>query len=257
MRSVAHVTYIGHATLLIEIDGVRLLTDPILVRHVSGFLRRCQATPTMPVGAIDAVLISHLHRDHFDLPSLRMVGHETLVIAPWGTGKLLRRHGFHHVVELRVGDQRKIGSVTIEATYADHIARRPPFGPDTHCLGYLVNGSQRIYFAGDTDLFPGMDALCDQLDVALLPVWGWGPTLGAGHMTPQRAAEALALLQPKLAIPIHWGTLHPLWMGWWQPDFLRTPPYLFADHARAVAPTVQVQIVQPGHSFAHSLHRVQ
>lgn len=252
MRSVAHVTYIGHATLLIELDGVRLLTDPILVRHVSGFLQRHRAAPTMAVGPVDAVLISHLHRDHFDLPSLRMVGHETLVMAPRGTGQLLRRHGFHHVVELGVGDQWQVGALSIAATYADHVARRPPFGPDTHCLGYMVSGSQRIYFAGDTDLFPEMETLADQLDVALLPVWGWGPTLGAGHMTPERAAEALALLQPTLAIPIHWGTLHPWGMGWWQPDFLSTPPYLFANHARTVAPAVQVQIVKPGQTFAHS-----
>jgi L-ascorbate metabolism protein UlaG (beta-lactamase superfamily) len=115
----------------------------------------------------------------------------------------------------------------------------------------MVSGSQRIYFAGDTDLFPEMETLGDQLDVALLPVWGWGPTLGAGHMTPERAAEALALLQPTLAIPIHWGTLHPWGMGWWQPDFLSTPPYLFANHARTVAPAVQVQIVKPGQTFAH------
>lgn len=250
MSSVAHLTYIGHATLLIEIDGVRLLTDPILVRRVSGFLQRHQAVPTMTVGTVDAVLISHLHRDHFDLSSLRMVGRETFVIAPLGTAKLLRRHGFRHVAELGVGDTTTVGRVTIQATYADHLGRRPPFGPDAHCLGYMVSGTQRIYFAGDTDIFPGMEALGDELDVALLPVWGWGPTLGAGHMTPERAAEALTLLQPTLAIPIHWGTLHPWGMGWWRPNFLSMPPYLFAHHAQSVAPEVQIQIVEPGHSFA-------
>lgn len=252
MSSIANLTYIGHATLLIEMDGVRLLTDPVLVRQISGFLRRHNALPTMTVEKVDAVLISHLHGDHFHVPSLRMVGHDTLVVAPRGTARLLRRHGFRRVMEVTVGDKTTVGPITIEATYADHAGRRAPFGPNVNCLGYVVSGTQRIYFAGDTDIFPGMEALGDQLDVALLPVWGWGPTLGAGHMTPERAAEALTLLQPNLAIPIHWGTLHPWGMGWWQPNFLSMPPYLFANHARTVAPDVHIQIVKPGHTFAHS-----
>jgi L-ascorbate metabolism protein UlaG (beta-lactamase superfamily) len=251
MSSVVPITYIGHATLLIEMDGVKLLTDPILGRHVNQFLRRHQALPTMSVEGVDAVLISHLHFDHFDLPSLRRVGQDTLIIAPHGVATLLRRHGFRHIVEVAVGDTYTVEGVTIQATYADHGGRRPPFGPDAHCLGYLISGTQRIYFAGDTDIFPEMEALGDQLDVALLPVWGWGPTLGAGHMTPARAAEALTLLQPNLAIPIHWGTLHPWGMGWWRPRFLHTPPYLFADHARTYAPNVQIQIVEPGQSFVY------
>lgn len=260
MSSVVQLTYIGHATLLIEIDGVRLLTDPILGRHVSGFLRRHHALPTMTVDGVDAVLISHLHLDHFNLPSLRMVGQDTLIIAPHGVAPLLRRQGFQRVVEVAVGDKQRMGGVTIQATYADHRGGRPPFGPATPCLGYLISGTQRIYFAGDTDIFPEMEALGDQLDVALLPVWGWGPTLGAGHMTPERAARALTLLQPNLAIPIHWGTLHPWGMGWWQPSFLRVPPYLFADHARTVAPDVQIQIVEPGQTFVYhplALDRVE
>jgi len=251
MSSVVYITYIGHATLLIEMDGVRLLTDPVLGRHVSGFLCRHHTLPMMTVDGVDAVLISHLHFDHFDLPSLRMVGLDTLVIAPHKVASLLHRHGFQQVVELAVGGKHTVGGVTIEATYADHGGRRPPFGPDAHCLGYLISGAQRIYFAGDTDIFPGMKELGDQLNIALLPVWGWGPTLGAGHMTPARAAEALSLLQPNLAIPIHWGTLHPWGMGWWQPRFLRVPPYLFADHARTVAPDVKIQIVAPGQTFVY------
>ncbi len=250
MSSVTRLTYIGHATLLLEIDGVRLLTDPILGRAVSGFLLRYQKLAVAPVAAVDAVLISHLHRDHFDLPSLRMIDRETLVIAPHGTAALLRRHGFAQVVELGVGEKTAVKHVKVAATYADHGGGRPPFGPTTHCLGYMISGTQQIYFAGDTDLFPGMADLTAQLDLALLPVWGWGPRLGVGHMTPERAAKALTLLQPTAAIPIHWGTLHPRGMGWWHPTFLSAPPQLFAHHARTLAPDVQVEIVEPGNTFA-------
>lgn len=247
----AAITYIGHATLLLELDGVRLLTDPILLRRISGFLRRHHLLPsTGEVGPVDAVLLSHMHHDHLHIPSLQMIGRQTHLIVPVGTGAFLKRKGFTNITELAIGQQTRIGSVTIEATYAVHAGRRPPFGPTADCIGFMVEGRQRIYFAGDTDLFADMQHLGVNLDLALLPVWGWGPTLGTGHMDPHRAAESLALLQPRVAIPIHWGTLHPLGMGWWQPDFLTAPPHRFAAHARAVAPGVNVQIVPPGQTLA-------
>ncbi|MEZ4677968.1 MAG: MBL fold metallo-hydrolase [Caldilineaceae bacterium] len=250
MNNFASITYIGHATLLIEINGVRLLTDPILSQRVSGFLRRHHLLPsTGEVGPIDAILLSHMHHDHLHVPSLRLIGRETRLIAPAGTAKFLNRKGFPNVTELAVGQRTWVGGVSIEGTYAVHAGRRPPFGPTADCIGFLVGGGQRIYFAGDTDLFPDMAQVGQDLDLALLPVWGWGPTLGTGHMDPQRAAEALTLLRPRMAIPIHWGTLHPLGMGWWQPNFLTTPPYRFAAHASVIAPDVDVQIVAPGQAL--------
>ena len=104
----------------------------------------------------------------------------------------------------------------------------------------------RIYFAGDTDLFPAMADWAGLFDVALLPVWGWGPTLGAGHMDPQRAAEACRLLQPRLAIPIHWGTLYPMAMHRLSPSFLIDPPRLFREFVLRMSPAVAVRILEPG-----------
>jgi L-ascorbate metabolism protein UlaG (beta-lactamase superfamily) len=147
---------------------------------------------------------------------------------------------------LEVGQRTWVGPVSVQATYAVHAGRRPPFGPTADAIGFLIDGAYRIYFAGDTDLFPDMVTVGSDLDLALLPVWGWGPTLGTGHMDPERAAEALTLLQPRMAVPIHWGTLHPMGMGWWQPNFLTSPPHRFAERARTLAPAVDVQIVAPG-----------
>jgi L-ascorbate metabolism protein UlaG (beta-lactamase superfamily) len=101
-----------------------------------------------------------------------------------------------------------------------------------------------VYFAGDTDLFDGMADL-GPLDVALLPVWGWGPSLGPGHMDPETAARAAALLRPRVAVPIHWGTY--LQVGLRRRESLLTePPELFAAHCADLAPGVTVRVLQPG-----------
>lgn len=246
MKLDTNITYIGHSTLLIEMDGVRIVTDPLLRQRV-GHLSRNKG---LTVDAnwrrdIDLILISHTHYDHLDLSSLRRIGRRTKLVVPLGAGQFMRRWGFTDVVEMTAGDELQVGSLTVQAIFADHSGFRPPFGPRTECLGFLINGSQIVYFAGDTDVFPEMEDL-QEIDVALLPVWGWGPTLGSGHMTPGRAAVALKLIRPRIAIPIHWGTFHPIGMGWFNPSFLFDPPHLFEKHAQLVAPEVEIQIIDPG-----------
>jgi L-ascorbate metabolism protein UlaG (beta-lactamase superfamily) len=249
----AQITFAGHATLLIEMEGVRLLTDPILRNRVT-FLRRHSPLRLAPdtLQDVEIVLISHLHFDHLDLPSLRRLGLDRRLIVPYGAASWLRRSGFTHVEEVRVGESITVGSVTITATPADHATERHRFGPRIEsCVGYLIQGGQTVYFAGDTDLFPEMAEIAPALDLALLPIWGWGPTLGAGHMDPQRAAMALQLLKPRYAIPIHWGTLLPLHLSGWRkaPRFLAEPPQLFAAFAAELAPTVIIEILPPGESW--------
>ena len=109
-----------------------------------------------------------------------------------------------------------------------------------------MTGSRRIYFAGDTDLFAGMGELAPGLDLALLPVAGWGPSLGPGHLDPERAAEAARLLQPRLAVPIHWGTLRPLNE---RADPAARPAEEFRRRAAELAPDVAVRILEPGETL--------
>jgi len=239
------VTYIGHATTLIELDGVRLLTDPLLTPRVSHLLRTTQV-PDLDSLPLDAVLLSHLHADHLHLRSLRRLGKERLLVAPRGSAAYLRRHGFHRVVETAVGETVRIGGITVEATPSEHAGRPIPGRPRTDCLGYIVRGSRNIYFSGDTDLFDGMSDIGQAVDVALLPVWGWGPTLGAGHMNPYRAAKSLEMLRPTLAIPIHWGTYFPAGLRPLMPHLTIRPPHEFAQHANKIAPEVQVCVLDPG-----------
>ena len=243
------LTYIGHATTLIEIDGYRLLTDPILRGRVAHLRRRGLAVAPALFDHLDAVLLSHLHLDHCDLPSLRRLARGTRLLVPPGASNILRRQGFTAIEELAPGATTTLGTLPITATPALHSGFRPPLGPTVTAIGFLIGATRRIYFPGDTDLFPGMADLSPDLDLALLPVWGWGPTLGPGHLDPERAAAALQLLRPRLAVPIHWGTLHPVGFGNRQPPFLADPPHRFARHAALLAPEVAITILQPGESL--------
>lgn len=253
------VTYVGHATVLVELGGVRVLTDPVLRTRV-GPLRRHAGAPAAGVAdGLDAVLISHLHRDHVDLGSLRRVGREVPLIVPPGATGFFEKHGFAAVTELGLGESLVLpsasaggaavdpGRVTVTAIEADHSGARRG-APDAQAVGYLLDAGHRVYFAGDTDLFDGMAALgADrQVDLALLPVWGWGPNLGPGHLDPGRAAEAAARLAPRIAVPIHWGTLYPRGLAPFLPQPLRSPPREFAARARELAPQVEVRVLSPG-----------
>lgn len=242
------ITYVGHATLLIELDGLRLVTDPLLTARVS-HLTRLSAAADIDSTHLDAILLSHLHADHLHLPSLRKLGRDQLLIAPRGSASFLARHGFNRVIEIAAGETHTIGRVGIQAVPADHPARPLPGRPRTECLGYVIHGSRHIYFTGDTDLFEGMAAIGESVDVALLPVWGWGPTLGVGHMNPYRAAKALELLRPSVAIPIHWGTYFPMGLRPFLPHLLHHPPQAFAEFAARLTPRVQVFVLDPGQAL--------
>ena len=244
MSDPRRLSYLGHATTLIELDGIRLLTDPLLRRRVL-HLRR--ASPVPGHGEPDVVLISHGHQDHLDLPSLDRLPRDTPVVCPRGLGGVIAGRGFRDVREVDEGDEIAFGPVTVRATHADHPGRSLP-GRSDATLGYAVLGSARVFFAGDTGLFDAMDGLVPDLDLALLPIWGWGPTIGPGHLDPRGAAEALALLRPRLAVPVHWGTLRPFYRTG-RAGFLREPADAFVTAARELAPEVTVRVLAPGESL--------
>jgi L-ascorbate metabolism protein UlaG (beta-lactamase superfamily) len=241
------LTYIGHATVLLRLGGSSILTDPLLGGWL-GPLRRHgpKPLPELP-GIADLVVISHLHRDHLHLPSLRRLPHGTPVVAPLGAAKWTARARAEGVREIRRGETISIDGIEITAVRAVHDGHRDlKRGTGIEPLGYLIGaGDRTVYFAGDTDLFPEMSDL-GSVDLALLPVWGWGASIGAGHLDPERAAKALQRIRPRLAVPIHWGTFYPVGLERFRPGPLAEPPLEFARHARELAPGVEVRVLEPG-----------
>jgi L-ascorbate metabolism protein UlaG (beta-lactamase superfamily) len=240
------VRWLGHSTVLLELDGVHVLTDPLLRKRVV-HLRRSSPAPTLD-SAVDGVLISHGHHDHLDLPSLRKLPRSVPIVVPRGLGELVSKQGFVDVREVLAGDELDVAGLRVRVSHAEHDERRA--GSDTRAapVGYALLGSSRAFFAGDTDVFPGLERLVSGLDLALVPIWGWGASLGTGHLDPVRAAEAVALLRPRVAVPIHWGTFRPLHRRAGA-SFLRDPVDEFVAATRNQAPEVDVRVLAPGESL--------
>jgi L-ascorbate metabolism protein UlaG (beta-lactamase superfamily) len=174
------------------------------------------------------------------------------VVVPRGAAQALRRAGLTDVREVAVGDTVAITpEVTIRAVPALHDGRRHPLARTrSDALGFVIEAQARVYFAGDTDLFDGMAQIgAPDLDVALLPVWGWGTTLGPGHLDPARAARAAALLRPRTVVPIHWGTFLPAGHLRRHGHLLTRPAEEFAARLAEEAPGVHAAVLRPGEAF--------
>jgi L-ascorbate metabolism protein UlaG (beta-lactamase superfamily) len=236
------LTWVGHATVLLELARVQMLTDPLLRGRVA-HLRRHAPTPDIG-GTVDAVLISHVHHDHLDRPSLRrLAGPATVAVVPVGAAKLLRGLPFGTVHEVRAGEVVVVGEVEVQVVPAWHRARRRPGAQVLDALGFLVDG---VWFAGDTGLHDDLTALRGRVAIALLPIWGWGTSVGPGHLDPASASRALAMVRPEMVVPIHWGTLLPFGLRRRHRDLLHTPADEFAACAARMAPDVLVRRLDVG-----------
>jgi len=240
------LTYVGHGTVLIEMDGLRLLVDPLLRRWIGPLVRRTPRPHPELLRNLDAVLITHLHIDHLDVPSLRLLDGDPVILIPDHGVDLLRRRGYRRTIGMVRGTETPIGPVSVTATYAFHSGRRRPASRAGDALGFVVRGSHSIYVAGDTGLFAGMAELAQDLDVACLPIDGWGPRLPKDHLSPLTAAKALALLRPRIAIPIHWGTYFVPGLRQLRGGGIELPPRDFVRYAEQFAPQVEVHLLEPG-----------
>ncbi len=212
----AEVTWIGHAATLVEIDGVRVLADPLLTRRI-GHLRRRGPLPDADVRRCDLVVISHAHADHLHRRSLKRVAETSPrvpVVVPRGAERYVAGLGLGPVLSVSPGDRLEVAGVVLEVTEAAHKGgrgRRDVGSSET--VGYVVERSdRRCYLAGDTDLFEGMSGL-GRIDLAAIPIAGWWKTLGPGHLDAESAAEAVERVDPARVVPVHWGTYAPEELG--------------------------------------------
>lgn len=248
--------FLGHSTVRMELAGRVVLTDPVLTARVGPLRRAVAPVQAHHHAGVDLVLLSHLHADHLHLPSLRRLAGSRVVV-PRGAGRWLRGKGIAQVEELGVGEELVDGGLRITGVEAAHSGHRwgprSTRGPQCRAMGHLLQAAEvSVYVSGDTDLF---DAMADlpRPDVALLPVWGWGPSLGPGHLDPSRAAQAVGLLRPRVVVPVHWGTLAPAGLpsapgrsGARMRDRLVAPPREFAAAVAASGADTHVALTEPG-----------
>jgi len=252
------VTYIGHATLLIELGKTRLLTDPNFDPALGRFLRRV-SSPGIPLGELpklDAILLTHAHADHLSFKSLDSLPFDVPLFAPPPIAKWLSKQGYSHVEPLAPGEHVQLNGVSIKAASATHKGNR--YGVDrwrSAANMYLIDTNNvSCFFAGDTALTSDTTHLVDRhllekgrnLDVALLPIgyapW-WKPGFRKGHLTSGDALTLFERLKARYFIPYHWGTFnHVTSTAFDAIDRLRAT---LLDHPLHPA----VKILEPGTSF--------
>lgn len=205
-------TWWGHASVTVEIGGVRVALDPLFSDRLV-HLKRYAAGVLEHAWDADVVLVSHLHADHLHRGSLRRFGADVPFVIPRGGESLLTKLHPERVRGVVPGDVVEIAGARITVLPATHEGRRGPHskaaGP---ALGFRVDaGGRSFWFPGDTELRDDM-ADVGHVDLALVPIGGWGPTLEDGHMNPVDGADAVARVGATTAVPVHWGTFWPVGM---------------------------------------------
>lgn len=206
------VTWLGHSTVALDVAGVRLLTDPLLRRHAGLLRRRGDAPQRSSWAGAAAVLLSHLHHDHAELSSLRLLPGVPVLTAP-ANAAWLDRKGLRGVGLAPTQWYEVDAGVQVRLVRAEHGHRPMPHRPNA-ANGHLVRAEgRRIWVAGDTSGYPELDDLPQlaggPIDLALVPIAGWGPRLGPGHLDAEQAAEVCGRIGVRYALPVHFGSLHP------------------------------------------------
>jgi L-ascorbate metabolism protein UlaG (beta-lactamase superfamily) len=244
------VTWWGHSTCTIDDRGVRVLTDPLFCSRLGHLRRRRGPVPDDRSRHADLAVVSHLHADHLHLGSLAALPRHLPVAVPSGALRAvpgLRRLRDRELVEVAPGDAVRVRDVLVEVVPAEHDGRRwAGSRRRAPALGYVVCGAARTYFAGDTDSSAEVREAVGRCDVALLPVGGWGPTLGPGHLDPERAAGFLGELDAHHAVPVHFGTMWPIGLGLVRRGRFYCPGAEFAAHAARLGLACSVRELRPG-----------
>jgi L-ascorbate metabolism protein UlaG (beta-lactamase superfamily) len=242
------VTWWGHSSMTIELGTARVATDPLLSQRLF-HLRR--AVPPPPETALDAdvVLVSHLHHDHLHLPSLLRFAPDVPVVVPRGAPAQVRGLASRELVQVSPGDSVDVAGVRVDVLAATHPGSRDKLrrgADDVPAVGFRVEGAgSSVWYPGDTGVRADF-AEVEPVDLAAVPIGGWGPTLGDEHLDPLEAADAVAAVGARWALAVHYGTYWPLALRRISPGnhhrLFVTPPQRFlramAERAADVVPLV-------------------
>jgi L-ascorbate metabolism protein UlaG (beta-lactamase superfamily) len=240
------VTFIGHATVLIELDGVTLLTDPVLSQRL--FVVKRLVSPGLPEGGLpnlDIVLVSHGHHDHLDVSThQRLEKRGTIAVVAENLGDLVAGAGYRRIVELSWGHHVEHKGIRITSLAVNHWGTRGLLPDRRGYTGFLIEGpSGRVFFPGDTAYTP---LFLDygrrfSIDVAILPIGAYQPSsFRRVHMNPEDALQAFLDLRARYLVPIHWGTFV---LSYEPPD---EPPRWIHSLAREAGLEAQLALLEHG-----------
>ena len=224
------VTWLGHSSLLVEIDGYRVLVDPIWGERASPVSwagpKRFHRPPIemKDLPKLDAVIISHDHYDHLDYPSiLELAKTDVKFIMPLGVGSHLEYWGVSpdRITELEWWESHKIGNLELVATPARHFSGRAIVRNQTLWAGWVFAGPEhRVWYSGDTAMFEGIREIGDRFgpfDVTIVEVGAYNQRWADVHLGPEQAVQAHRMARGKLMIPVHWGTFELALHNWTAP----------------------------------------
>jgi L-ascorbate metabolism protein UlaG (beta-lactamase superfamily) len=226
------LTWIGHASFLVQLGGRSLLIDPVFSRRLAVVVRNGPpglARADLP--KIDVVLITHNHRDHMDAPSLKAIGPDAVYVVPHGLRRWFERAGLSRVVEMQWWEQREVEGFEITFVPSQHWSRRGLFDENaTLWGGYVVaRDGVRVYHSGDTAWFDGFEEIgrrAGVIDAAMLPIGAYEPRwfMRTQHIDPIEAVQAFEALGATRFVAMHWGTFKLT------DEDLLEPPTLLREH---------------------------
>ncbi|MEP6993120.1 MAG: MBL fold metallo-hydrolase [Acidobacteriota bacterium] len=253
-------TWMGHAAALVEIGGVRVLTDPVWSERVSPstlvgprrFFEPPIALEELP--PIDAVVISHDHYDHLDMETVKSLAKRTAVfLVPLGVGAHLEKWSVPkaQIRELDWSERMVVGGVTFVSTPARHFSGRRLGGRDATlwCSWVIAGDRHRVYYSGDSGYFDGFREIGREhgpFDLTLMSVGAYSSTWPLIHMTPEEVVQAHEDLRGGLLLPVHWGTFNLAFHDWNEPPS-RTLIAAARRQAQVAIPRPG-QMVEPAHS---------
>ncbi|MFG1641424.1 MBL fold metallo-hydrolase [Amycolatopsis sp. NPDC049252] len=226
-----HLTWYGHASTLVELDGARVLLDPVWSDRVSPATfagpRRLHEPPVplSGIGRVDAVVISHDHYDHLDLATIRslVTSTDAPFLVPLGVGAHLER--WHvpadRIIELDWHEDATVAGVRFVSTPAQHFSGRGITNDDTLWTSWaLIGPEHRVFYTGDTGYFDGFASIGAEygpFDVALVQIGAYAPQWPDIHMTPEEGVAAGLDVRAKLLVPVHWATFSLAMHPWGEP----------------------------------------